>query len=310
VVARAPLNPRGHCNLGVALVDEQRFDEARVALERALALRADFPLAWVALGNAHLGRRALEPAECARAAECYRRALALEPSAHAHHGLANALLYAGDAAAAEGEYRAALALEPESAAYRFDLANALHTEGRANEALPLYEEALRLAPDFQAAHVNLAALLEHLGRLDEALAHDRAALALAPNSAAESFNLGRHLLALGREDEALAAFREACRVDGDMAAALQITARMLALRPQSSAEERQEAVTLAERAVRLTDSKELVELETLGLCHAALGEHEDALQAFQSALALGGADAQAVARLRAESAQSRAHLRR
>jgi predicted O-linked N-acetylglucosamine transferase (SPINDLY family) len=100
-----------YSNLGNALCEQRRFDEAIVACHRAIALEPDFAQAYYNLGNAlrEVGR--LDEAIVA-----YDRVIALKPEfTEAHNNLGNALREVGRLDEALAAYRRAIALEGELA---------------------------------------------------------------------------------------------------------------------------------------------------------------------------------------------------
>ena len=50
-----PDSPMGHFSLGKFLLEEKRFPESVLALEKAVQLDPQYAAAWVALGDAHAG---------------------------------------------------------------------------------------------------------------------------------------------------------------------------------------------------------------------------------------------------------------
>lgn len=125
-----------HYDLGLALRQNERVDEAVGAYTRALRLRADFPAAWMSLGNAlvELGR-------CGDAVASFRRGLASMPAGPELH---------------------------------YNLGNALHAGGRGEEALAAYRRAARLG--LHNGLVRAGTVLRLLGRPAEAEAELRLAL--------------------------------------------------------------------------------------------------------------------------------------
>jgi tetratricopeptide (TPR) repeat protein len=103
---------RGHYNLGNALADQGRRDEATAEYRRALALDGTLMPARLNLGTALLALGRAREAE-AELAALVRAQPSLAP-AHFNRGLA--LQRMGDVRAARREYEAALALDPQSQA--------------------------------------------------------------------------------------------------------------------------------------------------------------------------------------------------
>ena len=88
-------------------------------------------------------------------------------------------------------YEQALRIKPDDAEAHNNLAVALLQTGRINEAIAQFEQALQLKPDYAEAHVNLAVALENTGRRREAVDHYQQALKLQPDLARASNALAR-----------------------------------------------------------------------------------------------------------------------
>lgn len=145
-------------NLGTALRAAGRSQEAVAVYDAALAQGDNRSTVYLNRGNALMmqGRR-LE------AIDSFRQALAVDPGATpARTALANALydhgtsaLAAGAPPAAATAFREAIALRPEYAEAHNNLGIALAMQGRLNEAIAQWETALRIEPDFADAQRNL-----------------------------------------------------------------------------------------------------------------------------------------------------------
>jgi tetratricopeptide (TPR) repeat protein len=119
----------------------------------------------------------------ARAAECYRKALALEPGLAAARTNLGSLAYrAGDVEAAREAFEAALALDPDQPEARFNLANLELAAGDVELAVAEFRRVLQSDPDFADAHYNLAVALERLGGRAQARSHLERYIALEPAS--------------------------------------------------------------------------------------------------------------------------------
>ena len=119
----------------------------------------------------------------ARAASCYREALALDPGLAAARTNLGGLAYrAGDTATAREAFEAALALDPDQPEARFNLANLVLETGDLELAVAEFRRVLQSDPEFADAHFNLAVALERLGGRAQARAHLERYLALEPTS--------------------------------------------------------------------------------------------------------------------------------
>ena len=104
-----PTNAPTHYNLGLALSEERRFDEATAAFRRAVDLNPDYAEAYN-----NLGAMLQVAGRFDEAADHYRRALSIRPeNAEAHDNLGRILAARGRGAEALRHFREALALRPE-----------------------------------------------------------------------------------------------------------------------------------------------------------------------------------------------------
>lgn len=175
VVAKSPRKARPRTNLGTALDERGRLDDAMREYREALRLDPSSADAFVDLGAAHFRK-----GEVGEAIRLYQEAIRLAPSmAEAHTNLGVALASHGDL---EGAARA-------------------------------HREAIRLAPGLVDAHANLGAVCFHLGRFEEAERAYREAVRLDPLRAQLRSRLGRLLARRGLLAEAIAEFERGIRLE-------------------------------------------------------------------------------------------------
>lgn len=171
------LNPDFHqarFNLGIALRDQGRLDEAREELEsvtRACSGHAD---AQNVLGCVYFRLDRTDDAE-----RCFRAAVRSNP------------------------------VFPEALT---NLGNVLSSRKCWAEAIALYRQAIHLAPGHGDASLNLGNALIELGQAEEAISLCQQAITANPMNAETHLLLGRAFKQLGRRQEAERAFREAIRV--------------------------------------------------------------------------------------------------
>jgi Flp pilus assembly protein TadD len=208
-VRDAPGSSLAHLNLGVALADAGRLDEAEAEYRIALPLTYNRYKVHYNLGNLHRVR-----GEAAAAEREYRRAVAQKPTyAPAHLNLGLVLLATGRRAEALAEFTTADTLLPGFVEARLNRANVLQQLGRSEDALPLYRSALLLEPTMPEARLNLATALFNTGRTAEGETLVRALVADAPDLAPAHLLLAIHLDRSGRREEAEREFREVLRLD-------------------------------------------------------------------------------------------------
>ncbi len=152
----------------------------------------------------NLGNALCEQGKPEEAEGSYRRALALQPNLASAHNNLGTVLYERDMSdAAITCYRKALALEPDYVEALCNLGAALHRQGKLEEAEANIRRAAALAPDFPRALDNLGAVLQETGRLDEAVIVYRKLLKLTPRDADAGSSLAEVLAAQGDTVEAL-----------------------------------------------------------------------------------------------------------
>ena len=118
-----PMNAVAHSNLGNALKDLGRFEDAVASYRRAIKLKSDL--------------------------------------AGIHYNLGLALMDIRQFSEAAASFRRALTLEPDNAEAHSDLGNALKDLGQLNEAVASYLRALKINPGYTIAHNNLLLVLNY-----------------------------------------------------------------------------------------------------------------------------------------------------
>jgi len=179
--AKRPGNAYAHYNLGKALAEAGRLDEAIAHDQSAIRLRPDL--------------------------------------AAAHFNLANALTAAGRLPEAAASYEEALRLQPGYASAHYNFGNLLLGRGEKAGALEHFQAAVVLDPHYIEARTNLGGVALELGRLEEAqiqLEHVAQAL---PDSVEAHFGLGNVFLLRERWTDAAREFETVLRLRPDLALA-------------------------------------------------------------------------------------------
>jgi tetratricopeptide (TPR) repeat protein len=273
------INPdvaKAHTNLGNALKEQQRFEDALQSYEAALALQADDPDTYYNRGAV---LQALQRHE--EALDSYDRALALNGSdgqawsnrgvvlkdlgrheaalesvdralaldarnVEAHCNRGNILNDRGDAESALGAYDLALELFPGYAEAWYNRGRALYSLERYEDAVQSYGKALALNPNLVQAYNNRAMALRKLNRLKDALVDCQQAIALQRDYVEAYRTQGQVLREMGRADMAALSYEAVILLDKDDAKALQ--QRALAL---NDAKEHEAALESVERAIAM-----------------------------------------------------------
>jgi serine/threonine-protein kinase len=225
--------------LGRALMHQHppALPEAVRYLTAAVALRPDSAGARINLGLALREQGKLDEA----IAE-HRRATELDPNyAAAHNNLGVALRQQGKLNDAIAEFRRAIELDLNRAGAHSNLALALAEQGNLVEAVAEARQAVKLEPEEPNAYSNLGVVLASADQrnLEAAAAECRRAINIDPNFAPGHSSLGFVLCRQGRFAEAAASLRHCQELlpTGDSRRApvsvlLALTERLLALEPK------------------------------------------------------------------------------
>ena len=208
---RNPACWMAHNNLGVALVEAGRADEAIVHFERASALRANYAECENNLGDAlnRLGRST-------EALPHLETALRLQPRyAEAANNLGVALMATGRPAEGLDRFAEAARLAPAFALAQRNLGLATLQTGHAEDALPFFARAVELQPDYGQAHAEWGLTLASLGRFVESIPHFETALRLNPNLIDAHVGLAATFVATGRYEAAIPHCEEALALNAD-----------------------------------------------------------------------------------------------
>jgi tetratricopeptide (TPR) repeat protein len=303
-------------NLGSALLKQGRVDEAIDHFQRALDIHPDF-----AEAHNDLGLALAQKGQFKDAIAHYRKAFESRSDlVEAHVNLGNALVQEGQMDQAIAHYEWALGGQPGNGKIYSNLGYALFRQGRLNEAVNSLQRALELLPTFAGAHDTLGLVLLQKGQVDQAIAHFQQALECQPDLAVARKHLADALLqrgqaaravallseflranpddviarcslaaalnAQGKVTEAIEHYRAALRTQPDFPEALNNLAWILAASPGPEVRNGAEAVALAERACRLTDSKQATLVGTLAAAYAEAGRFADAVATAEKAAAL------------------------
>jgi tetratricopeptide (TPR) repeat protein len=241
-------NHIAHNNLGTALLQTGRVEEAAIHFQKALKVQPKYP--------------------------------------EARNNLGNVFFQKGQVDEAVAHYQKALEINPKFALARYNLGVAYLQIGRVHDAVAHFQEALAINPNYAEAEYNLGVVLVQLGRINAAVSHYNKALVINPNYAEAHNNLGTAFIRIGRVSEAVAHFRKAMTINPLNVEALNNMALVLATSPETGIRNGTEAVELAERANNLTGSGNASISATLAAAYAEAGRFPNAVQTARRALQL------------------------
>jgi serine/threonine-protein kinase len=192
-------------DLGVALLETGRLDEAAAALDQCL--RLDPKAGWA---HAQLGVVRLKQGKMDAAIDHLRQArLLCRPRVWLLGHLAYALQAKKLWVEAIDCCREAAVAEPDNAWAHYNLARAFQVAGRIDESIEPFRAAVARAPDWVDPRKELGASLIAVCRPDEAVEHLRAAAAKAPTDLRAQQALRDVLFRMGRPEEARMAWEKA-----------------------------------------------------------------------------------------------------
>ena len=198
-------------DVAVQLADKKQYDAAVPAWNKALALAPEDPR-----GHNNLGIALVATGKFEEAIVEYRKSLELNPaSSQTHNNLGSALAEAGRVDEALPEFERAVELNPDNGAARVNLGNALAAKGgHLDEAIQQLNKGIELQAESANAQNGLGVALARAGRLDDAVVHIDKAVTLAPQAVDYRYNFGRVLAAKGDLPAAVIQFEEAAKLSG------------------------------------------------------------------------------------------------
>ena len=316
-LALEPRQPLAHRDLGNALQQAGRLDEALASYDRALALKSDIAdlhnnraAILAALGRSaeafegygraialksdyaqaynNRGTLLTDQKRLAEALADFDQAIALQPDyVKAYNNRGGVLADLGRTAEALADHDRAIALMPAGAQSHTRRGHVLLAMGRAQDALESFDRAIALEPEQAAAHEGRGTALATLGRHEEALESQDRALALDPNSTTAHNNRGSALAAMDRLEEALESHDRALLLDPNLATAHNNRGAALALLGRLD-----ESIASFDRAIALKPDLVLA-YTNRGKHLADLGRQDDALASYEQAVAIEPRSAEA-----------------
>jgi len=164
----------------------------------------------------NLGSAVFQKGREDEAITCFQMALKLQPdNLEAHNDLGNALREKGQVDEAIVEFRKALEIQPSYVHAHYNLGIALAQKGLLDEAIAQFRKTLEIQPGYLVAYNNLGIALAQKGLADEAIVEFRKALEIQPDYANAHYNLGMVLAQKGLAAEAIAQFKETLRFKPD-----------------------------------------------------------------------------------------------
>jgi protein O-mannosyl-transferase len=200
-----------HTNLGVALKDEGRFEEAEFHYKEALRINPKDFMAFTNLGFAKMHQGKYE-----EGTQQFYEALKRNPKdPQAHFALGVILKDQGNCEEASKHFIESLRLNPRNSKAHVNLGLCYGGSGNDAEAIRHFSEAVAIDPDNISARMNLGIALMKQGRRKDAIDHFQEAVRLNPNDAKARYILGTVLNEEGRLDEAANQLAKSIQIDAE-----------------------------------------------------------------------------------------------
>ena len=273
-VDKVPHNPRAHNNLGIALANAGRTEEAQTHYLQAISLQPNHAFAHFNLGNSFVMQRKWAEAEVH-----FNAALAADSHyVNARINLGQTLMQLGRNAEAVAQFRAALKDDNSAQDARTNLASLLIADGKLDEAVTLLREVLSAAPELVEAHYHLGCALEKQGQSTAAEIEFRAAVRLKPELAVGHLALGNLAKGSGDIATAEACYRQAIRLDSNLAEAQFALGNILAQQQQF------DVAMSAYRQALVVDPSHIQARNNLANCQLVTGRLGDAIANYEEVL--------------------------
>ncbi len=258
-------------NLGNALLEMGRVDEAVARYMKAITISPGFPEPHYNLGVIYL--RKSDPY---KAIWYLKRSLELNPDdADSYLSLGVARIASGNLDEALRYLGIAESLDPDNPQIPFNLGLAFYRKGDLKEAFKHYEMALQIDPGYAEAHYNLGVIYVVRKDLPRAIEEFSNAVALDPRHKEAHYNLGRALFGAGRRDEARKHYQEALRIDPGFTPAKQ---------QLMTGSDRRVGIENAIQAMEKTleiDPGNIAVLNRLAVYYSFLGKNDQALSTLE-----------------------------
>jgi len=210
-----PTYVKAHYNIANTLREQNRFDEAIKHYEEAVFLRKDFAQAHYNLGVALQEYNRLDDA-----IKQYKEALRIKPDLEeAHHNIGLTLQKKGNSNEAIKHYKEALRIKPDLVKTHYSLGNIFKKQRRFDEAMKHYKAILHIKSEHVGAHISLGNVSLQLGHVDHAIKYYKKALGIQPDLKEAYNNLGNALQDKQRFDEAIKHYKMALKIDPDYTSA-------------------------------------------------------------------------------------------
>jgi tetratricopeptide (TPR) repeat protein len=278
-----PKNPGYLYNLGDAYFFSKDYPKATSAYESAVAAKPDADFAadayqWI--GESFYHQKKYDPA-----AKAFLQSLKMKPdNASVLYELGLNYLDAGRSADAETNFLHTLRLSPNHVSANYYLGWIYDDRLDPEKAVPYLETALRANPKFSLGHRELGYAYFQLKQYPDAEAETKQELQAEPKDTLGWYLLGEIYVSMGKKMEAMHVYNTLLSLDRQKAADL----KQLMNRPPISARQGAPAGTTTRNTPEVLNPNApyIRQLMVLGTLQDSQGHPDEALEAYQRALAL------------------------
>lgn len=192
-----------------ALLQQQRFDEAKTLCTRLCKANKKDAEAWGLLGGI-CGNLNDMPG----AIKCFMKVAKLQPNNYQiYFNLSVAQQRQGDLASAAKSLSRAISLKADFFEAHYNLGDVYRQMGQVDQALASYRKAAEINPDYAPLYMNIGTILYQLGNYEDAIANHKKSIELAPDYDEVYINLGLAYAEMGDFEGAEAAFSKAISIN-------------------------------------------------------------------------------------------------
>jgi len=172
--------------LGVALLEQRKFDKAIKNFNKAILIKNDYAEAYYNLGNLYRINEKLD-----NAISSYLKAVQINKNyAEAYNNLGLTLKQQGRIDEAIKNYKKTILINPNLFHTYNNIGNALKQKGDFNAAIDNFKKAIKINVDYAEAYNNMGLTLQKQFKFDDALNNFKKAISIKPNFHEAYNNLG------------------------------------------------------------------------------------------------------------------------
>jgi tetratricopeptide (TPR) repeat protein/serine/threonine protein kinase len=280
-IASRPNFAPAHYNLGWALYQQRKLDEAIACYRRAITVFPKATNSELATAHRYLGLALADRDKLDEAIDCFRKAIDLSPKwATPHYNLGNALRQKKKLDEALASFRKAIEVEPNNPSAHINLGGCLCDDKQDYDgAIAAFEKAIALDPKNAIAYANIGHALKKKGELEKAIIQYSRSIELNSRNSFAWYGRGSTYHALRRYDKARTDWETTLKLAPTSAIAYNDLAWLLATCPEEKVRDPREAVAHGKKAVELVPRSGF-NWGTLGTAHYRAGEWKEAVVAL------------------------------